>query len=47
MSKGLIITKVETGDAAQEELDKKSRMNASMSNWYKDLDRGKTNYRGD
>ena len=47
MSKGLIITKVETGDAAQAELDKKARMNASMSNWYKDLDRGRTNYRGD
>ena len=47
LSKGLIITKVETGDAADAELDKKARMNASMSKWYGDLDRGKTNYRGD
>jgi len=47
LSKGLIITKVETGDAAEAELDKKARMNTSMSNWYKDLDRGRTNYRGD
>lgn len=47
MSKGLIITKVETGDGAASEMDKKERMNASMSKWYGDLDRGKTNYRGD
>lgn len=47
LSKGLIITKVETGDGASSEMDKKERMNASMSKWYGDLDRGKTNYRGD
>ena len=46
-SKGLIITKVETGGDAAAELDKKSRMNASMNKWYGNLDRGKTNYRGD
>lgn len=47
MAKGLIITKVETGDAAQAEIDKKDRMNTSMSKWYGNIDKGKTNYRGD
>lgn len=47
MGKGLIITKVDVGDEAASEIDKKDRMNASMNKWYGDLDKGKTNYRGD
>lgn len=42
-----IITKVDTGESAQDEIDKKDSMSASMSKWYGDIDKGKTNYRGD
>jgi len=45
--KSYIITKVETGSKAQEEFDKKDNMNRSVGKWYGDLDRGRTNYRGD
>lgn len=44
---GYIVTKIETGDSAEQEISKKKNLSASMDRHYDDLNRGKTNYRGD
>ena len=42
-----IVTKIETGDSAEQEISNKKDLSASMDRHYNDLNRGKTNYRGD
>ena len=47
MKKGYIVTKMETGDEADQEIDKQTRTSASVDRHYGGLNRGETNYRGD
>lgn len=47
MGKGYIVTKIETGDEAEGEMDKQARTSASVARHYGNIDRGETNYRGD
>ena len=47
MGKGYIVTKMESGDDAEQEMDKQARTSASVARHYDNIDRGETNYRGD
>lgn len=47
MGKGYIVTKMDTGDEADQEIDKQARTSASVARHYSNIDRGDTNYRGD
>ena len=47
MRKGYIVTKMDTGAEADQEIDRQARTSASVDRHYGALNRGETNYRGD